>query len=66
MSTMIILSKPGMTIFSPDFASLLYLPNLSTSPVSKGLIILNILNNTTPSSAIITTHLTIPNIISII
>ena len=45
--------------------TLLNLPNLSTSPVSKGLIILNILNNTTPRRAIITTHLTISNIISI-
>ena len=53
-------------MFNPDLASLLNLPSLSTRPVSKGLIILKILKSTTPRSAIITTHLTIPNIISII
>ena len=62
---MIILSIPGRTILRPGLASLTNLPSLSTRPNSKGLIILKILNKTTPRRAIIITHLTNPKITSI-
>ena len=40
------LSIPGITIFKPEVASRLYLPNLSIKPISNGLKILNILKAT--------------------
>ena len=46
ISTTINLSIPGITIFKPEVASRLYLPNLSIKPFSNGLKILNILKAT--------------------
>ena len=58
MSTIINFSIPGKTMFKPGEASLLYFPNLSTSPLSKGRRILNILNAIVSIIATVKTVLT--------
>ena len=69
MSTIINFSIPGITIFKPGEASLLYFPNLSTRPLSKGRRILNILKTIVSNIATVKTVLTkvkIPSIIYIV
>ena len=65
MSTIINFSIPGITIFKPGDASLLYFPNLSTNPLSNGRRILNILNTTVRIIATVNTVLTKVNMDSI-
>ena len=64
MSIIANFSIPGITTFKPGDASLLYFPNLSTKPLSKGRRILNILNTILTSIAIANTVLIKLNISS--